>query len=220
MDCHDARERLLEGRESAGVRRHLIRCADCASLRRELEDGGREISETFLEGAPSPGFEERVSARLAEEEITVPIPIRTGSRFAWFLVPAAAVLFAVVAWKLFDTRPAPAPAVKPEPRPAAARPAAVTVPVADNVLTVTLRREQTAGPTLMDGEFAGVERNVTFPTGVEDYLFLAWAQGAREVLIVVAPEVPTRELWSVMEVLERAGYSWAMRRPKDLPPLR
>ena len=64
MDCHDAKERILEGREGAAVRRHVERCEDCGAYARELAGGGRQIARAFLAVPPSPGFEDRVAARV------------------------------------------------------------------------------------------------------------------------------------------------------------
>lgn len=209
MDCHETKDRLLEGREGAAVRRHLRRCGDCEAYARELAAGGREIAEGFLARAPSPGFEERVMAGLAEQEI----PVRTGPviRPAGLVAAALLLLLAGSVALLITRGDAPPPAGSEEPL------LVVTEPVRENPLAIVLHREVTEGPTELVLSFAGESRVLPGASELEGELHDAWTRGARRVRMTVAPEVPGREIMTAIEALEKAGYSFELTRVK--PPL-
>lgn len=216
MNCHETKERLAEGRESAAVRRHVAGCADCAAFRHELEAGGREIADAFLAVGPGPGFEERVGARLVETEIAARPP---GPRSRITALAAAALLplaLATAAW-LALFRPGeeashPAPPAPPAP---AGRQVVVTEPEQDNPLIVVVRGGRAAGPTTIDLHFAGDARHVPVPAQAFDALLHAFARGARRAEVTVEPGVPGRDVTALVDALERAGYAWDLlrRRP-------
>ncbi|MEN8151480.1 MAG: hypothetical protein ABFS86_16810 [Planctomycetota bacterium] len=215
MDCHEAKDRLVEGRRTAALSRHLERCEDCAAFRREVESGGREVAEAYLARPPSSGFEERVAARLREREISVrPRPAR---RLAGLLIPAAAILAAVFAWLALipGPEPVPLPASPEDPTPVAR--VVPTEPLRENLLYVTVRRAGLAKPTTLDLSFAGEERDVALSGDAEGEFFRAWALGARTADVTVQPRIPGREICRLIEHLEMAGFSYTITRTKPRP---
>jgi hypothetical protein len=211
MNCHDTRERLLERRATAGVRRHLEHCDDCRAYRREVETGGRELAEAFLAVGPSPGFEERVATALRGEETVGGLtPDRLVARI---LTPALFGLLLVAGYMLMRGDPPPAaPGTPPE---APETPVVVlTQPEFENPLCVTIHRDVPAAPTRLLLSFAGEQWSVDLTGDLERQIFLAWAQGARKAELAIGPEVPGREIALVLEILEKAGFSYRLHRPK------
>jgi len=209
MDCHDAKERILEGREGAAVRRHVERCEDCGAYARELAGGGRRIARAFLAVPPSPGFEDRVAARVREREIS----IRDRARTRPVRVLVAALVPAVLAGVyLLLTAPSEAPPVPSEPETIPV--IVVTEPFRENPLVAILSRDELTGPTQLALDFAGEARALTLPGDLEGELLRAWALGARRVEMTVAPEVPGREIVAAIEAMEKAGFGFELVRLK------
>lgn len=212
MNCREAKERLAEGRETAAVRRHLAGCPDCAAYGRELETGGREIADAFLAVGPSPGFEERVGARLVETEVSA--GPRARRRFAALAAAAVLPLALAVTWfallRTGDDAPPAAPPAPPAPE-VAERQVVVTEPEQDNPLVVHLRREA-ARTTVLDLRFAGDARRVPGMDAAFDALLHAFARGARRAEVTVDPDVPSRDVATLVESLERAGFAWDLLR--------
>jgi hypothetical protein len=195
MDCHDAKERILEGRETAAVRRHIDKCGDCASFVSELAAGGREISEAYLAAAPSPAFEDRVAARIAEKEITAR-PAHVGL-LARLVAPVLFLGLVLAGYLLFWSSPPP------------------TQPVADApALKISASRKVSEGPTLLALDFAGESRFVPLAGGLEREAIFAWVRGARTVELEVDERVPFREVAEILETLERTGFGYQVSRPK------
>lgn len=215
MDCYEAKDRLVEGRRTAALSRHLARCEDCTAFRREVESGGREVAEAYLARPPSPGFEDRLSARLREKEISVrPGAVR---RLAGLLVPAAAVLVAVLAWQTMFPRET-LPPVLPEPEaPKTVVQVVPTEPLTENLLFVTVRRAGLAEPTELELSFAGEGRRVAMAGDVEGELFRSYALGARTADVTIDPRIPGREICTLIEALEMAGLSYTLTRAKPRP---
>ena len=153
MDCHDAKDRIFERRETAAVRRHLGKCGDCADYARELDAGGRDLARAFLAEGPRPDFGSRVAARISEEEISaVPRP-------AGLLVRLVAVLLflgtVAAGWLVFR------PSDVPPSSPAEPRDVAVTPARREHPLRLAAARGRSDGETLVSLGFAG--RNWTVP---------------------------------------------------------
>ena len=211
MNCHEAKERLTEGRPAGAVGRHLEACADCAAYARELRIGGREIADAFLASAPSPGFEARVAARLAEPEIAA--AARPRRPFA--VLAAVAVLLLGGAGIFAFGRGGGDAAAPPAPAPAPAAPLVVlTEPEHEYPLLLYVERSGTEAETTLGFSFAGAERTVPISAGVEDELLRAWAMGARRAEITVAADVPGREITFVLDGLEKTGYEYQLFRRK------
>lgn len=208
MDCHDAKERLRRERNSTAVRRHLSRCPDCRDFSRDLEDGERELSEAFLSILPSPGFEERVAQRVAEREISV--RRRPRNLAAAVGVPLLLLLLVGGAYALFP----PTTGTPPAPPVVVAREPVVTDPRQENSLELFLWRERSDSETEMLARFAGQSVAVALTGDVETTLLDHWVRGARRVEMRVSPEVPGREIVLLIELLEKAGFSWEIERQK------
>jgi len=220
MDCHEAKDRLTEGRRTAALARHLARCEDCAAFRREVESGGRELADAYLASPPSPGFEERISARLREREISVRPGM--GGRFVRMLLPAAVLLLAVVVWRAATPETAPPADSQPIDLPPAGEPVPVaqvvpTQPLRENLLYVSIHRGASENPTVLSLSFAGEERSVRLDGDTEGEIFRSFALGARTADIVIGCEIPGREICRVIETLEKAGFSYFLTRTKDRP---
>jgi hypothetical protein len=218
MDCHDAKERLTEGRETAAVRRHLERCEDCAAFRQELSGGGREIAEAFLAGTPSGGFEDAVARRIREDEIGV--ETRASGRLVRVLVPALFVLLLTAIWLLAVPREeAPSPGTdtgKEVARTAVPAPVLVpTEPRGENSLFVSVWRDDSVSPTRLSLQFAGTRRTVKIDADVEEAVLYTFALGARRAVITAGPEVPGREVFRLLETMEKIGLSYDLSRPKS-----
>jgi hypothetical protein len=215
MDCHEAKDRLTEGRATAALDRHLARCEDCAAFRREVASGGRELADAYLAAPPSPGFEERISARLREREISVRPGV--GGRLVRLLLPAAVVLLAVVVWQAATPEPAPPIAPPPieEPKPVAQM--VPTESLRENLLYVSIHRGASENPTVLSLSFAGEERSVRLDGDTEGEIFRSFALGARTADILIGEEIPGREICRVIETLEKAGFSYYLTRTKSRP---
>jgi hypothetical protein len=209
MDCHDAKDRLRRERTSTAVRRHLAHCQDCREFSRDLSDGERELSAAFLSVPPSPGFEERVAQRVAEREISVHRRPRT--LLAAAAVPFLLLLAVAVVTSLFPPATGKPPA--PPPPPAVPEPV-VTDPRRENPLELFLWRERSDSDTELLARFAGESVAVTLAGDVETTLLNLWVRGARRVEMRVSPEVPGREIIELIELLEKSGFSWEIRRKK------
>jgi hypothetical protein len=207
MDCHEAKDRLREKRRTASLDRHVGRCPDCAAFERELRTGGRDLAEAFLASPPSPGFEERVNARLREREIAV--PTRPTGRFALLLVPAAVVLLAVAGWRLAFPPP---PAEPPPEKTAPVRKVVPTEPRRQNPLYVRIDRVVSNARTELLLSFAGRTRQMSPDGDVENEVLTAWAMGARIAEVTVGRDVPSREVLPIVERLEKAGFSYSLVR--------
>jgi len=213
MDCHEAKERLTEGRGGAALRRHLVACGDCSAFSLELEDGGRAVAEAMLAPTPSPGFEERVARRLGEEEISVPTRSVGPWRLALGGLLAAGLL--VVGTFLLTSRPDEAPVGVPEVREEVPSPlAAVTEPRLENRLQLWASRVESHGPTELVLRFASESRTVLLDGDLEGALLRAWAHGARRADLTVAHRVPTREVITLIEALEKIGFSYELDRSR------
>lgn len=210
MNCHDTRERLLDHRATAAIRRHLARCDDCGHFSREIETGGREIAEAFLATAPSPGFEERVAARIEERELSA---ATTPSRvLVRLLAPALFSLLIVAGYLLFTQEP---PSPDQAPKVTVAKTEVVTTePERENPLYVMILRDALAEPTRLELSFAGQAWAVDLAADPEREFLLAWARGARDAELVIGPEVPGREITVMLDILERVGFSYRLRRLK------
>jgi hypothetical protein len=207
MNCHDARDRLTEGRRTAALDRHLERCEDCRAFGREIRGIGRDVSEAYLAEPPSAGFEERVAARLREREISVRPRLR--SRFVLAFSPA--VLFAVIflVWRL-------SVGVEPPPPSEADQKVAVvtTDPVTENLLYLSLARPSSEGATLLLLSFAGEEREVELRGDVEGEVFRSYALGARTADVTIGRRIPGNEIKVLIDVLENAGFAYRLTRVK------
>jgi len=215
MDCHEAKDRLTEGRRTAALERHLARCEDCAAFLREVESGGRDLADAYLASPPSPGFEERVAARLREREISV--RPRSGGRLVRLLVPAAVVLLAVAVWQVVLPEAAPPVLPPPEPDPKPVAEVVPTEPLRENLLYVSLHRELSERPTVLSLSFAGELRAVRLDGDVEGEIFRSYAFGARTADVSIGEEIPGREICSLIETLEKAGFSYFLTRTKSRP---
>ncbi|MHC4471100.1 MAG: hypothetical protein ACYTDY_09340 [Planctomycetota bacterium] len=207
MDCHDAKERIFEGRRTAAVRRHLSKCGDCRDFAGDLETGGREIAEAFLAAGPRPGFEAQVAARLSEEELAAtPGPASLTVRLIGLVLFLGLVLSGYLVVR---------GARRESPRPVERASGVVTAPHLDHPLVLAAARDRSDGPTLVSLGFAGETWSVPLSGDVEREVLHAWSRGARTVVVEVTEQVPFPEVTRILGVLERAGFAYDLKRPKS-----